>query len=122
MVARAPRAERAGFEPANELAARYSLSRRVPSATRPPLREPPSVEAPPRARLASAPQLGGVAERLNAAVLKTVGPGNRSRGFESLPLRSAVERAGPGPEGVGGGTRRDPRPRGREVDAVGRPD
>ena len=31
-------AERAGFEPANELAARYSLSRRVPSASRPPLR------------------------------------------------------------------------------------
>ena len=35
------KAERAGFEPANELAARYSLSRRVPSASRPPLRERP---------------------------------------------------------------------------------
>ena len=32
-------AERAGFEPAMELSAPYSLSRRVPSATRPPLRE-----------------------------------------------------------------------------------
>ena len=32
------RAERAGFEPAMELSAPYSLSRRVPSATRPPLR------------------------------------------------------------------------------------
>ena len=31
-------AERAGFEPAMELSAPYSLSRRVPSATRPPLR------------------------------------------------------------------------------------
>jgi hypothetical protein len=30
-------AERAGFEPAMELLAPYSLSRRVPSATRPPL-------------------------------------------------------------------------------------
>ena len=29
--------ERAGFEPANEVYPRYSLSRRVPSATRPPL-------------------------------------------------------------------------------------
>ena len=32
---------------------------------------------------------GGVAERLNAAVLKTVGPGDRSPGFESRPLRCA---------------------------------
>ena len=31
--------------------------------------------------------LGEVAERLNAAVSKTVGPGNRSRGFKSPPLR-----------------------------------
>src|SRR4051795_157812 len=30
-------AERAGFDPAMELSAPYSLSRRVPSATRPPL-------------------------------------------------------------------------------------
>ncbi len=33
-------AERAGFEPAMEIASPYSLSRRVPSATRPPLRGP----------------------------------------------------------------------------------
>ena len=32
---------------------------------------------------------GRVAERLNAAVLKTVRPGNRSRGFESPPFRSS---------------------------------
>lgn len=33
---------------------------------------------------------GEVAERLNAAVSKTVGPCKRSRGFESPPLRSFV--------------------------------
>src|SRR5947209_3182646 len=35
---RAFRTEREGFEPSRELSAPYSLSRRVPSATRPPLR------------------------------------------------------------------------------------
>src|SRR3954469_5908687 len=106
-----------------ELQTPYSLSRRVPSATRPPLRAPPSLEthprvesgrrrplkAPPRSadypvqpgswgnrrglEEASRPRArpsspgppvgalllrcgdpGGVAERLNATVLKTVGP------------------------------------------------
>src|SRR5829696_8489379 len=38
-------AERAGFEPAMEIASPYSLSRRVPSATRPPLRTGSSVKA-----------------------------------------------------------------------------
>src|SRR5437764_14631330 len=33
------RTEREGFEPSRELSAPYSLSRRVPSATRPPLRD-----------------------------------------------------------------------------------
>jgi hypothetical protein len=55
----------------------YSLSRRVPSATRPPLRGRPSLKGPgaarccPRRAIISCP-LGGVAERLNATVLKTV--------------------------------------------------
>src|SRR5579875_178904 len=35
---------------------------------------------------------GGVAERSNAAVLKTVGGGNVARGFESLPLRLVMSR------------------------------
>jgi hypothetical protein len=34
---------------------------------------------------------GGVAERTNAAVLKTVGRREASRGFESLPLRSSKQ-------------------------------
>jgi hypothetical protein len=34
--------------------------------------------------------IGEMAERLNAAVLKTVIPGNRDRGFESLSLRQAT--------------------------------
>src|SRR3954447_1744079 len=38
-LAEAIRAEREGFEPSRELSAPYSLSRRVPSATRPPLRD-----------------------------------------------------------------------------------
>src|ERR1700754_5173615 len=33
---------------------------------------------------------GGVAERLNAAALKAVGPRKGSRGFESHPLRSTA--------------------------------
>ena len=41
-------AERAGFEPANGVQPRYSLSRRVPSATRPPLRARGGSVARPR--------------------------------------------------------------------------
>src|SRR3954467_13619356 len=40
-------AERAGFEPAMELSAPYSLSRRVPSATRPPLPDRAQCKASP---------------------------------------------------------------------------
>src|SRR3954454_23919746 len=54
-----------------ELAAPYSLSRRVPSATRPPLRGATSLETRASGRMHGS---GGVAERLNATVLKTVWP------------------------------------------------
>src|SRR6185295_17751633 len=64
-------AERAGFEPAMERSAPYSLSRRVPSATRPPLRGATSLETRASGRMLRS---GGVAERLNATVLKTVWP------------------------------------------------
>ena len=45
--------------------------------------------APSRARSILSP-FGRVAERLNAAVLKTVRPRERSPGFESRPFRSQV--------------------------------
>src|ERR1700685_2002070 len=48
----------------------YSLSRRVPSASRPPLREIDQCRARQSRAIIRAP--GGVAERLNATVLKTV--------------------------------------------------
>src|SRR4029077_5521757 len=50
-----------------------------------------SVRSPLPRRLASTLRLlpGGVAERLNAPVLKTGRRLTASRGFESLPLRSA---------------------------------
>src|SRR3954447_21538694 len=51
-----PKAERAGFEPAMGLAAPYSLSRRVPSATRPPLRAQRAVYPLP---LPPSPRRGG---------------------------------------------------------------
>jgi hypothetical protein len=52
-----------------------------------PGRRPEIHQSPCRESLASTDEPGGVAERLNAAVLKTVDGGNVVRGFESLPLR-----------------------------------
>ena len=46
-----------------------------------------SSEYPKSAQSLSYSGIGRVAEWTNAAVLKTAGPGNGSRGFESLPFR-----------------------------------
>ena len=104
----APEAERAGFEPAMELSAPYSLSRRVPSATRPPLPGRPQCKAYDEA----AP--GGVAEWSNAPVLKTGDGATRPRvRIPPPPLESpALERTPAAlPSRDGRPRRRMPRPR-----------
>ncbi len=78
---------------------------RVPARCSLPLGRPIGYNpfAPPRVRTGlSRSALGEVAERLNAAVSKTVGPRKRSRGFESPPLRIGKLKAsvcGPGRSG-----------------------
>jgi hypothetical protein len=70
--------------PASRLSGRSRSDRRIPPA-------PESLASPGRP--------GGVAERLNAAVLKTVDGGNVVRGFESLPLRPHARLTAPRPSG-----------------------
>src|SRR5947199_5846472 len=60
-------AEREGFEPSMELVTPYSLSRRVPSATRPPLRGPWQCRPCPRARPAARSAAGSAAPGLASA-------------------------------------------------------
>ena len=78
-------AERAGFEPAIGLSAPYSLSRRVPSATRPPLRE--GHQCSPATRHNAGTERWQ--SQVDCSCLESSRP-ETARGFESLPLRCSA--------------------------------
>ena len=81
-------AEREGFEPSREQSAPYSLSRRVPSATRPPLREMPAdVKPGGRRRILEGAQRGWqtpIGERVGRYARPSVDPQAQYDRYEAI--------------------------------------